>query len=119
MIHSTKFRPAHRTSPGVAAVELAICLPLVILLLMGVWEVGRMLEAQNLLSNAAREGGRQASTGLKDEEDIETAVVNYLVKNGIAGATADDVTVVNLTSAAARPWTPCSSTASASRSPCP
>ncbi len=49
---------------GVAAVELALLLPLILLLLMGLWEIGRAIDVQQLMSNAAREGGRQASTGM-------------------------------------------------------
>ncbi len=85
---------------GVAAVEFAVLLPLLLLLLLGVWEVGRMVEVQQLLTNAAREGGRQASTGIRTAAQVKDDVVRYLTQNGITSATASNVTVVNLTSAA-------------------
>lgn len=85
---------------GVAAVELAILLPLLVFLLIGLWEVGRMVEVQQLLTNAAREGGRQASTGVKSVDQVKGVVVRYLNLNGMPKVTASDVTVENLTSAA-------------------
>jgi Flp pilus assembly protein TadG len=88
---------------GVAAVELGFVLPLFVLLMLGVWEVGRMVEVQQILSNAAREGGRVASTGTKTTTDIKNSVVTYLVANGITAVTTDNVTVVNKTNAARDP----------------
>jgi Flp pilus assembly protein TadG len=87
---------------GVAAVELGFVLPFFVLLMLGVWEVGRMVEVQQILSNAAREGGRVASTGTKTTTDIKNSVVTYLAANGIT-ATTDNVTVVNKTNASRDP----------------
>lgn len=83
---------------GVAAVELAIVLPLLLLLLLGVWELGRYIEVQQLLNNACREGGRQASTGVRTVSQVKADVVNYLKVNGISKVSDTDVTVTNLTS---------------------
>jgi Flp pilus assembly protein TadG len=38
-------------------------LPLILSIVAGLWEVGRVVEVQQLLANAAREAGRQAATG--------------------------------------------------------
>lgn len=48
---------------GVAAVELAVVSPLLVLLLMGTWEVGRLVQVHQILFNAAREGARVAAQG--------------------------------------------------------
>ena len=46
-----------------SAVFVAVCLTTAFgSLLMGVWEVGRLVQVEQLLNNAAREGARQAST---------------------------------------------------------
>lgn len=82
---------------GVAAVEMAVVSPLFVILLLGLWEVGSMVEAQQLLNNAVREGGRQASTGVKTSADVQKVVVDYLKHNGITGITTSNVTVKNLT----------------------
>jgi hypothetical protein len=44
-------------------VELAIVMPFLVFLLLGLWEVGRVLMVQNIMTNAAYEGGRLASSG--------------------------------------------------------
>jgi Flp pilus assembly protein TadG len=48
---------------GAAAVEMAIVLPLLLLLTFGIIDFGRMLNAQVTLSAAAREGARWAALG--------------------------------------------------------
>jgi Flp pilus assembly protein TadG len=82
---------------GVAAVELAVLLPLLVGLLLGVWEVGRMVEVSQLLTNAVREGARQASEGSKNTAAVQTDVINYLNRNGISNVTTSMVTFQNLT----------------------
>ncbi len=47
--------------PGAAAVEFAVVLPLLVLVLIGVWEVGRLIQLQQIMNNAARDGARLAS----------------------------------------------------------
>jgi Flp pilus assembly protein TadG len=55
-----KLRLGHhdRNDHGAAAVELALILPILILLLFGIFEFGRAYNTQNSLSGAAREGAR-------------------------------------------------------------
>lgn len=88
-----------RNRVGAAAVELAVCLPLLLIIVFGIWEVGRMVTAQQLIANAAREGGRQAAAGLVDATTVRQFVVNYLNMNGLTGVTLQDVTLTNLTDA--------------------
>jgi len=89
-------------------VEFAVCLTLLIPLLVGVWEVGRLVEVQQLLANAAREGGRAAAAGKKTPTQIQQEVVTYLAnaglmvdKSGIWRPVAQSdvtITITNLTS---------------------
>jgi len=80
--------------------QYAVVLPLLVVLLIGIWEVGRIVEVQQLLTNAVREGGRQASTGVKTTSEVKDAVVRYLQVNGITSVSASDVTVTHITSSA-------------------
>jgi Flp pilus assembly protein TadG len=48
---------------GVAAVELAVVLPFVFLLVLGTWELGRTVQVYQILNDAAREGARIAAQG--------------------------------------------------------
>jgi len=80
-------------------VELAVILPFLLIIVFGVWEVGRMVQAQQLIANAVREGGRQAAEGRSDATTVRQYVVNYLNMNGLTGVTLSDVTLTNLTNA--------------------
>lgn len=61
-MHMRSTRGTRRT--GVATVEAALVLSLVIVpLMIGVWEVGRLVYAQQVVANAAREGCRLAAQG--------------------------------------------------------
>jgi len=80
MIHATHRRQGRR---AVAAVEFAVILPVILTLLLGIWEVGRMIEIQQILYNAAREGGRQASTGQLTNAQVQTVVTQYLQTAGV------------------------------------
>jgi len=79
-----------------AAVEFAVVLPLILLLLFGVWEVGRLVEVQQVLSNAAREGGRQASTGQRTVAQVRQGVVDYIARAGLPTGNVN-VTITNMT----------------------
>lgn len=46
---------------GSAAVEFAVVLPLLVTVLVGVWEIGRLIQLQQIMSSAARDGARLAS----------------------------------------------------------
>lgn len=86
-----------RSRRGLAAVELAICLPLLLILLLGVWEIGRLIQVKGIIHNAAREGARLAAQGLIINDtgaateihvstgtpNVEATVLNYLREAGI------------------------------------
>jgi Flp pilus assembly protein TadG len=91
------------------AVETAVVMPVIILLLLGVWEVGRVVEMQTTLRAAAREGARLAAGGTNSGTPVTVAMVqqavqNYLQASGFPSAaySAAQTTVTNLSS---DPWT--------------
>ena len=61
---------------GAAAVELAIILPFLVVLVFGMIEFGIMIYDKAVLANASREGARAGITGLGDPE-IKQIVLNY------------------------------------------
>lgn len=97
-------RNAIRRAPrrGAALVELALLMPLVLTLLLGIWEVGRMIEVQQAVSTAAREGGRQAATGTRTASQVQQAVLNTLTNCGL-NSSGTVVTVSNLTASGTDP----------------
>src|SRR5262249_32800740 len=85
-----------RSRRGVAAVEFAFLLPVILTLLVGIWEVGRMIQIQQTLYNAAREGARQAASGQMTATQVKAVVTNYLTVAGVP-TTNVNVTVNDLT----------------------
>jgi Flp pilus assembly protein TadG len=125
-------RSAVRT--GSAAVEFAVVLPFIFLLLLGTWEVARLVQVQAILSNAVREGARLAAQGevinltgdftqivVSDTSptnpDVTSSVENYVHNadpnfGGGSGISTSGMTVSftfldssgNVTNAGAQPW---------------
>lgn len=87
----------HHSRSGTAAVELAVIAPLVIALLVGLLEVGRMVQVNEIISNAAREGARNASTGVNTYANVQTVVQNYLTNAGITNQTGLVINVYDVT----------------------
>lgn len=59
---------------GQAMVELAIVLPILLLLVMGIIDFGRIYHGYLAVTTAAREAARQAAIGATDAEIKETAL---------------------------------------------
>jgi Flp pilus assembly protein TadG len=74
---------------GAAAVEFALLLPLLLLIVFGLIDFGRALNAQITLTQAAREGARLAALGSYSTSQICTRVVT--------AATSLSLTCTNVT----------------------
>jgi Flp pilus assembly protein TadG len=55
---------------GQALVELAIIMPILLMLIFGITEFGRIYSSNLIINNAAREGARAAALGAPDEDII-------------------------------------------------
>ena len=77
---------------GSAMVETAITIPLLLVLMVGIFEVGRAYETWQVLTNAAREGARMAVMPTNDPATT-TGLVREYMSNGqlINSATASVV----------------------------
>lgn len=69
-----------RGDRGASAVEAALVLPIVLLIVFGIIDFGRMLNAQITLTEAAREGARAAALNADPQARIATAT------QGLSGA---------------------------------
>jgi Flp pilus assembly protein TadG len=69
---------AHAHRDGVATVEFACCLPLLVLILAGLWQVGRYTEVNQILWNGARESARDASLGQDNLQTVASNMLTYL-----------------------------------------
>jgi Flp pilus assembly protein TadG len=72
----TSARSVNSRRHGGSAVEYAACLPLLLMILAGLWEVGRITEVQEVMWNSAREAARDASLG---EDNLQAVATNLLI----------------------------------------
>lgn len=72
---------------GASAVEFAIVAPVFFLVVLGIIEFGRMVMAQQVITNAAREGARIAVLDSATTARVQTRVGDYLAAAGLSGAT--------------------------------
>jgi Flp pilus assembly protein TadG len=81
-------RRLRRGQRGSVAVEFALCLPIFLLLLFAVMEMGSAWYYKQMLVSASREGARMASL-LNDTSNgssqVVTTVKNYLTQSGFPG----------------------------------
>ena len=72
-----------RSDRGSAAVEFALLLPVIVLLVMTVVQVGMIVQTQLMLTNAAREGARAAAVAVESSEAVAAAL--SVLPSGVAG----------------------------------
>jgi Flp pilus assembly protein TadG len=76
---------------GAVAVEMAIVLPLLLLILIGTMEFGRVFNVQNSLTQAAREGARHAAIHYSDGTlDVEGTALSAAPSLDGLGVTVSD-----------------------------
>ena len=101
-----------RGQRGVVTIEAAFALTLLVPLMLGVWEVGRLVEVARILQDAANQGARIAAGGNYNGSPatvavVQAAVQNYLTAAGFPSAAVSgaQISVTNLSSDS---WTdPC------------
>jgi len=87
-----------RKRSGVAAVECAVVLPVMLVLVLGLIEIGTALRASTIMQSAIREAGRLASmdwryvveNGQTPNEKVEQDIRNFVTASGLPG---DDLIV--------------------------
>ena len=109
-----KFRPCTSANDrrGAVAVEAACVLPVALVFLMGIWEVGRLVEVNQVLYNAARQAARLAAGGSNAGTQVTAAMTqqaarDYLTAAGFPSAAVSGAQIT-LTCLANPAWTdPC------------
>ncbi len=99
-VRATNRKPAASDRRGAAAVEFAVVAPIMIVLTLGMMEVGRMVMVKQIMVNATREGARLAVLPEVDTSEVEAEVESQLQNAGISGATIS-VSPASLSSATA------------------
>lgn len=84
----------HRHSDrGSALIEAALTVPILLLLMVGIFEVGRAYETWQVLCNAAREGARMAVTPNSDSGTVSSLVRRYMADGQLTEAQTASVSV--------------------------
>jgi Flp pilus assembly protein TadG len=83
-----------RNERGAAILEMALTLPLMLFLSIGMVEFGRAYQTWQVLTNAAREGARIAVLPGTDDASVTTRVLTYLADGQI---TNSSTAIVNIT----------------------
>lgn len=103
-IRGLKVNRGKKARCGAALVEAALVLPIFFLAVTGIIVFGRAMMVAQIITNATREGARQAvldgSTNSGIESEIQTDIANSL------GIPASDVTVVITLAAGSQSGTP-------------
>lgn len=94
--------PERRSRRGQSLVEFALVFPILILVLVAVFDLGRLVFAYNNVTNAARTGARVAIVD-QTANRAQNAVIDQATSLGLTGA---DVAVVYLKSDLSGPCSP-------------
>lgn len=71
---------------GVICVEMAVLLPLLIVLLMGLLEYGWLFTKAHQITNVTRNAARLAALPDSTATDVQTQVTNQMTQAGLTGA---------------------------------
>lgn len=85
------------TRRGQSVVEFALVLPILVMIVMGIVEFGRIFMVQQIVTNASREGARTAVLPSSTSDDVQTTVTNYMSSGGLTGTTNVQMTNVGVT----------------------
>lgn len=91
-----KLNLLRKSQRGQALVELALVLPILLMIIFGIMEFGRVFNAYLVITNAAREGSRQGVVGATDTQ------ITNAVKTAAGTLDLNKLTVTITPSAASR-----------------
>src|SRR5918999_1708537 len=97
-MRGTRSRLERRSERGQALVEAALITPVVLLIMVGIFEVGRAYQTWQVLTNAAREGARAAVVPGANATTVKALVKQYMT-DGQLGSVATATVDVNQTAA--------------------
>ena len=88
----TRLRRAHQER-GAALLEMALTLPLLLLVCVGILEFGRAYQTWQVMTNAAREGARIAVLPGITNTDVTNRVQTYLTNGQLPNAASATVNI--------------------------
>lgn len=91
----SKLRSLIKENRGQGLVEFALVLPILLAVVFGIIDFGRLFYCWSTLSNASRHGARLAAVSNLDYDEIATDVYNSVVLDGVflGSLSEDDVEI--------------------------
>ncbi len=96
----TKLSRNQHARRGAAMVEMALVLPVFLMIILGIIEFGRAMMISNLVTNAAREGARMAVLDGSTNTDVTSAIETFLQSAIGSGLSTSDIDVTITVTAA-------------------
>jgi Flp pilus assembly protein TadG len=93
-----------KNEDGAELIEMAIVLPLLLLLIMGMVDFGFLFQRYVVLTNAAAEGARVASLPGYSAADVTARVAAYAANGGVPGTVNTATAAVTLPGANGGSW---------------
>jgi len=93
-----------KNEDGAELIEMAIVLPLLLLLIMGMVDFGFLFQRYVVLTNAAAEGARVASLPGYSAADVTARVAAYSANGGVPGTVTTATAAVTLPGANGGSW---------------
>ena len=95
-----------RGEAGAELVEMALTLPLILLVLLGLSDFGFLFQKYEVINNSAREGVRYATANpTTPPADVQTRVLNYIQGSGLPTSAGNPTIVVTPTTLTSGPGT--------------
>jgi len=82
-----------RSDRGTALIEAALTLPILLLIMVGIFEVGRAYQTWQVVTNAAREGARVAILPSSTSGTVTSIVRSYMTNGQLTNAGTATVSV--------------------------
>lgn len=101
-MQSLQKRPRSQPRRGAAMVEMALVLPVFLMVVMGIIEFGRAMWVSNMLTNAAREGARMAILDGSSNAEVRQSVEDFLTTT-LGVQAADITTTITISPATGNP----------------
>jgi Flp pilus assembly protein TadG len=76
----------YASDKGAELIEMALVLPILLMIFAGIIDFGFMFQRYEVLTNAAREGARMGTLPGYSQTDIQNRVENYLDTSGLTDA---------------------------------
>ena len=89
----TTMKSRRRGERGSVLLEMAMTLPLLLLVTVAIFELGRAYQTQQIITNAAREGARLAVLPDASTANIQTRVRQYLTQGQLTDVDKASVSV--------------------------